>query len=97
MCELAFNILWVQQEGTQICMSERSQVESNRRTEKNVYRGASLFAHATKYYERDQITTMRWAEYIARVGTKDIYRILVGESERKGTLGKPRHRWEHKN
>jgi hypothetical protein len=68
---------------------------SNGGTERNVYRGASLFVIVTKYYVRDQITTMRWAENIAHVTTKDVFRILVGESERKGALGKPRHRWEY--
>jgi hypothetical protein len=27
---------------------------------------------------------MKWAENIARVGTKYVYRVLVGESEGKG-------------
>ena len=33
---------------------------------------------------------MRLAENIARVGTKDVYSVLVGESEGKEELGRPR-------
>jgi hypothetical protein len=38
---------------------------------------------------------MRWAENVTRTGErKGAYRILVGKPERKGQLGRPRHRWE---
>jgi hypothetical protein len=36
---------------------------------------------------------MRWAGHIARMGeTRNTYRILVKKPERKGPLGRPRHR-----
>jgi hypothetical protein len=37
---------------------------------------------------------MRWAGHVARMGEKsNAYRILVGKSEVKRPLGRPRHRW----
>jgi hypothetical protein len=37
---------------------------------------------------------MRWARYVARMGEKrNAYRILVGKSEGKSPLGRPRRRW----
>jgi hypothetical protein len=39
-------------------------------------------------------TKMRWARHIARIGEKrNAYRILVGKSERRRPLGRPRCRW----
>jgi hypothetical protein len=41
------------------------------------------------------IKSRRWAEHVVRMGEKrDAYRILVGRSEGKRPLGKPRRRWE---
>jgi 3-oxoacyl-ACP reductase-like protein len=38
---------------------------------------------------------MRWARYEARMEERRVvYRVLVGKSEGKRPLGKPRHRWE---
>jgi hypothetical protein len=38
---------------------------------------------------------MRWAGHVARMGeVRDVYRVLVGRSEGKRPLGRPRHRWE---
>jgi hypothetical protein len=38
---------------------------------------------------------MRWAGHVARMGEKrNAYRILVGKSEGKRPLGRPRRRWE---
>ena len=38
---------------------------------------------------------MIWAEHVASMGSrKGTYRILVGKSEGKRPLGRPRHRWE---
>jgi hypothetical protein len=38
---------------------------------------------------------MKWVELVARMGDeRDVYRVLVGKSEVKRPLGKPRHRWE---
>jgi len=37
---------------------------------------------------------MRWAAYVERMENKDVYRVLVGKSEGKRPLGRPRHRWE---
>jgi hypothetical protein len=37
---------------------------------------------------------MRWAGHVARMGeTRNAYRILVGKSEEKRPLGRPRRRW----
>jgi hypothetical protein len=36
---------------------------------------------------------MRWAGFVARMGEgRDFYRILVGRTEGKRPLGRPRHR-----
>ena len=38
---------------------------------------------------------MRWAGHVARVGEgKDVYSVLVGQSEGKRPLGRPKRRWE---
>ena len=38
---------------------------------------------------------MRWAWHVARVGEgREVHMVLVGKPERKGPLGRPRHRWE---
>jgi hypothetical protein len=38
---------------------------------------------------------MRWVRYVARMGEKRIaYRILVGNTEGKRPLGRPRRRWK---
>jgi hypothetical protein len=37
---------------------------------------------------------MRWAGHLARMGEKrNMYRLLVGKSEGKRPLGRPRRRW----
>jgi hypothetical protein len=37
---------------------------------------------------------MRWAGHVARTGKKrNAYRLLVGKSEGKSPLGRPRRRW----
>jgi hypothetical protein len=37
---------------------------------------------------------MRWAGHVARMGEKrNMYRLLVGKSEGKRPLGRPRRRW----
>jgi hypothetical protein len=37
---------------------------------------------------------MRWARHVTRVGEKrNVYRLLVGEPQGKGPLGRPRCRW----
>ena len=39
---------------------------------------------------------MRWAEYVARMEElTGVYRVMVGKSEGKRPLGRPRHRWEN--
>jgi hypothetical protein len=35
----------------------------------------------------------RWAGYVARMGEKNAYRLLVGKLEGKRPLGRPRRRW----
>jgi hypothetical protein len=38
---------------------------------------------------------MRWAGHVARMGEgRGVYRVLVGKSECKRPLGRPRRRWE---
>ena len=38
---------------------------------------------------------MRWAGHMARMGEgRGVYRVLVGKSEGKRPLGRPRRRWE---
>jgi hypothetical protein len=38
---------------------------------------------------------MRWAGHVARMGEgRNVYRVLVGKSEGKRPLGRPRRRWE---
>ena len=38
---------------------------------------------------------MRWVRYVARMGERrGLYRLLVGKSEGKRLLGRPRRRWE---
>ena len=38
---------------------------------------------------------MRWAGHVARVGERrGVYRVLVGKTEGKRPLGRPRLRWE---
>jgi len=37
---------------------------------------------------------MRWAGHVARMGAeRGVYRVLVGEPERRRPLGRPRRRW----
>jgi hypothetical protein len=38
---------------------------------------------------------MRWAGHVARMGEgRNVYRVLVGKPEGKGSLERPRRRWE---
>jgi hypothetical protein len=38
---------------------------------------------------------MRWAGHVTRMGEgRNVYRVLVGKSEGKRPLERPRHRWE---
>jgi hypothetical protein len=40
-------------------------------------------------------TRMRWAGHVARIGEeRKVYRVLVGKSEGKRPLGRPKRRWE---
>jgi hypothetical protein len=36
---------------------------------------------------------MRWAGRVTRMGKMNAYRVLVGKSEGKRPLGRPKHRW----
>ena len=39
--------------------------------------------------------TMRWADHVARMGERrGVYRVLVGKTQGKRPLGRPRRRWE---
>jgi hypothetical protein len=41
---------------------------------------------------------MGWAGHVAWMGRREnVYRVLVGESEGKRSLGRPRRRWEDNN
>jgi hypothetical protein len=41
-----------------------------------------------------KLRRMMWAGHVARMGERrNAYRILVGNTERKRPLGRPRHRW----
>jgi len=38
---------------------------------------------------------MRWAGHVTRMGERrGVYRVLLGKSEGKGPLGRPKRRWE---
>jgi hypothetical protein len=37
---------------------------------------------------------MTWAGHVARMGMRNAYRILMGKSERKKLLVRPRRKWE---
>jgi hypothetical protein len=38
---------------------------------------------------------IRWAGHVARIGEeRGVYRVLVGKSKGKRSLGRPRRRWE---
>jgi hypothetical protein len=36
---------------------------------------------------------MRWAGHVARMGKRNVYRLLVGKPEGKRLIGRPRRRW----
>ena len=39
---------------------------------------------------------MRWAGHVARIGEgRGVYRVLVGKSEGRRPMGRPRRRWEN--
>jgi hypothetical protein len=39
---------------------------------------------------------IRWAEHVARIWEeRGVHRVLVGKSEEKSLLGRPRRRWEN--
>ena len=37
---------------------------------------------------------MSWAEHAARMGERNVYRVLLGKPEGKRPLGRPRRKWE---
>ena len=42
-----------------------------------------------------RVIKARWAGHVARMGQdRGVYRVLVGNPEGKGRLGRPRSRWE---
>jgi hypothetical protein len=48
----------------------------------------------TQYCSDDQIEEMGWAGYVARMGEwRGLYRVLMGKTEGKRPLGRPRYRW----
>jgi hypothetical protein len=43
---------------------------------------------------RIKLRRMRWAGHVARMGEeRNVYRVLIGKSEGKRPLGRPRPRW----
>jgi hypothetical protein len=43
-----------------------------------------------------KLRRIRWVGHVARMGEeRGVYRVLIGRSERKRPLGRPRHRWEN--
>jgi hypothetical protein len=43
---------------------------------------------------KDKSRPMRWAEHVARMREeRKVYKVLVGKTEGKRPLGRPRHRW----
>jgi ribosomal protein L44E len=56
----------------------------------------SIYCKFTKYHSDDQIEKLRWAKRVARSGERrHAYRVLVGKYEKRGPLGRPRHRCEN--
>jgi hypothetical protein len=54
------------------------------------------FVYFTRYYG-DQMNRNYMDGYVARMGDmRNVYIILVGKSEGKGPLGRPKIRWESK-
>jgi hypothetical protein len=50
---------------------------------------------STNIMRRIKSRRMRWTGHVVRMGKKrNSYRVMVGKPERKGPLGRPRHRWE---
>jgi hypothetical protein len=48
-----------------------------------------------KYNEADQLKQNERAEHVAHMGEeRKVYKVLVGKTERKRPLGRPRRRWE---
>jgi hypothetical protein len=42
-----------------------------------------------------KLRRMRWAGHVARIGEgRGVYRVLVGRTEGKRQLGRPKRRWE---
>jgi len=45
-----------------------------------------------------KLRRMRWAGHVAcKVEGRGMYRVLVGKTEGKRLLGRPRHRWDDNN
>jgi hypothetical protein len=42
----------------------------------------------------ETLRRVRWAGHVARIGERNVYRVLVGNPERKRPLERPRRRWE---
>ena len=50
----------------------------------------------TQYFQVNKSRRMRGAGHVARMEeSRDVYNILVGKSEGKRPLGRPRRRWEN--
>ena len=53
------------------------------------------FAILALYFKVVKSRRMRWAGHVARMGkNRGVHRVLVGKSEGKRPLGRPRRRWE---
>ena len=50
---------------------------------------------STNIFRVIKLGRMGWARHVARIGEgRGVYRVLVGRSEGKRPLGRPRRRWE---
>ncbi|KAJ4444622.1 hypothetical protein ANN_06418 [Periplaneta americana] len=61
-----------------------------------LFSAAATMGHAMPYKKFGILARLRWAEYVARMGeSRNAYRVLVGRTEGKRPLGRPRRRWEN--
>jgi hypothetical protein len=57
-------------------------------------RGASYFLYSsTNIIRQIKSRRMRWAGHVARMRERKVYKVLLGNPERKRPLGRPRRRW----
>jgi hypothetical protein len=53
------------------------------------------FISSPNIIRQNKTRRMRWAGHVARMGEeRNVYKVLMGKSEGKRPLGRPRRRWE---